>query len=250
MINKVTHDNIRGRQEATLVNHYLSLEVTVISVALAVAGLAAASLLTRAGNPGSHLALFWLLWVGGLLATAVGYAGPMIGAFALPPSIPTIGDLLPPLGLGIIEFLMFSVLINQVTAPAQLDTILETWLWLVAIFGIMALIAISRARYLFREALSKGIYAADVRNTVRDYVADLSNGVWGPIPLISSALTGAILWSVGFREIWLAFLLAILIIGLLLGALWFQGRTAKMWRERLDKSQKNRRRRIARRINI
>ena len=228
MSDKITRRDIRERQQANLTNHYLSLEVMVISVALAIAGLAAASLIAGPGNPSSDLALLWLLWIGGLLATAVAYAGPMIGAFALPPSIPTIVDLLPPLGLGVVEFLMFAVLIRQVAPVVRFSSVFGTWLWLVAIFGVIALIAIGRARFLFGEALDQNVYGPDIRDVIDDYRKDLSNNVWGPVPLISVAAVGAILWLAGFHQKWLAFLLSVLVIMLLLGALWFQGRTARI----------------------
>jgi glycine cleavage system pyridoxal-binding protein P len=84
MSSKVTRRDLVERQQANLVNHYLSLEVTAVSVALAIAGFAATSLITDPITQGADLAVLWLLWAAGTLGIAAIYAGPMIGAFALP----------------------------------------------------------------------------------------------------------------------------------------------------------------------
>src|ERR1022692_1468980 len=190
MRNAISRSRLEERQDEVMTNHYLSLEVTVVSIALGIAGVAAAGLITRPANFGANAALLWLLWACSLLATAVAYAGPMIGAFALPPSIPKITDLLPPLALGIIEFLMFAVLIPQVTSAAKFDTVIDTWLWLMALFGLFAFLTILRARHHFREALARGVYASDIRDTVEDYIILLSNNAWGPVPLIGVTIIG------------------------------------------------------------
>jgi len=147
----IDRDRIVGRIDASLTSHYLSLEITVVSVALAMAGLALADLVAEPDGLGSRLVLLWLVWVGGLLAIAVAYAGPMIGAFALPPSVPTVWDLVPPLAIGVVEFLMFAVLIRQVGPGTQFDLVIATWLWVMAAFGIIAFVTILRAQYLLLE---------------------------------------------------------------------------------------------------
>jgi hypothetical protein len=234
MAGEINRDKILMRIDASLTNHYLSLEVTVVSVALAMAGVAMAGLITEPRSLGANLALIWLLWFGSLLGVAVAYAGPMIGAFALAPSIPTVMDLLPPIALGVAEFLMFAVLIRQVSPLAKLDLVINAWLWVMAAFGTIAFITIVRARYLLMKALLRNAYDGDIHAIIVDYVAYLGNNAWGPLPLIAVAASGAVLWSLHFQSQWFAFVLVILITILLIAGLIFHGRTARMWRSRLE----------------
>jgi hypothetical protein len=234
MTQKIDRDKILGRLDTNLTAHYLSLEVTVVGVALAMAGVALADLITEPYSLGVRLVLLWLLWVGGVLAIAVAYAGPMIGAFALPPSIPTVIDLLPSLAMGVVEFLMFAVLIRQVTPGSKLDTVVNTWLWVMAAFGVVAFLTIVRARYLLIKALSRQFYEPEIDTVVAEYVSYLGNNLWGPLPLVAVATTTATLWSAQARYEWLGFLAVGLIIVLLATGLMFHRRTARMWRRSLD----------------
>jgi len=230
MNSRVTRRDLVERQQANLVNHYLSLEVTVVSVALAIAGFAAASLITDPITRGAGLAVLWLLWAAGILGIAAIYAGPMIGAFALPPSIPMISDLLPPLGACITEFLMFAVLIRQATPAPRFGTVFGTWLWLMTALGAFALATVARARHHFVRGISGDLYEAGVSEAISDYVSYMKWSAGGPAVLIAVATSGAILWSDGFRELWIAFLWPAVIIVLLLASLWYHGIQATPWR--------------------
>lgn len=64
---------LRQRLRDYLMTHYLGLHITIVSVALAIAGLSAAGLVTQHGIGAVDLALLCLLWLGSLLATAVAY---------------------------------------------------------------------------------------------------------------------------------------------------------------------------------
>ena len=66
---ELTTESIRQRYDSYLTDHYLSVHVTIVSVALAVAGLGAAALLTSS-EPGGFQLLSWALWGAGLLAVA------------------------------------------------------------------------------------------------------------------------------------------------------------------------------------
>jgi hypothetical protein len=76
----------------------------------------------------------------------------MVGVFALPASVPTVTDLLLPLLMRVIEFLLFAILIHQATSIADFDTLLNTWLVLMAVFAAIAELSILRAGYHFVRA--------------------------------------------------------------------------------------------------
>lgn len=229
---RVTVQSVREGQAGYLASHYLVLQITVVSVALAIAGLSMASIIARPMAAGD--ALVWLLWLASLLATAVAYAGPMTGAFALPPSIPTIPDLLLPLAIGITEFLLFAVLIPQLTPSGRLQDVTSNWLWITSAFGVIAFLVTLRARYLLLDALRRGVYANDIKESIERAAKRLTNSLWGPAAHAFIAALGALLRMNGLTERWLAYLLVVLITVLLGGALLtFQG-TAKLWRASLE----------------
>ena len=62
---------LRRRSRDYLMGHYLGLHITVVSVALALSGGAAASLIARQSISAEDLGLLWLLWLGSVLATAM-----------------------------------------------------------------------------------------------------------------------------------------------------------------------------------
>ena len=233
MVSQLDRGKIRARQSEYLVEHYLGLHVIVVSVALAMAGVSAASLITRPVSLGASLALLGILWFASLLATAVAYAGTMVGAFALPPTIPAITDLLLPLGLGVVEFLLFSVLIRQVTMRAQLNTIIDAWLILMTIFAMIAAASILRARNLSMTGLSDGVYSEDISESIQDYAARLLADLRGAGLVVVIAALGAGLQLAGNTADWLAFLCSIAIVAVILTGLLAHGRTARMWRRRL-----------------
>lgn len=114
---------------------------------------------------GSHheYLLLWLLWFGSLAATAVAYGGPMVGAFALSAAIPKMTDLGLPLLLGVSEFLLFMVLINQVSAARlDLDHTANVWLIIMAIFTGVAGLSVLRARHLYSTGLRGDVYSDEV----------------------------------------------------------------------------------------
>src|SRR5258707_12142363 len=85
---KSIESSLESVTKAYLGGHYLSLHITVVSVVLAAAGVAAASLITRPMGADHQLLVLWLLWIGSLTATAGAYGGPMVGNLRCPPQCP------------------------------------------------------------------------------------------------------------------------------------------------------------------
>lgn len=77
----------------------------VVSVALAVAGMAAASLLGLPPTFNAFASLLWMMLVSSMLAVAVAFADTVTGASFLPARIPAPPDLILPLMLAVTEFL-------------------------------------------------------------------------------------------------------------------------------------------------
>jgi hypothetical protein len=151
----IDSDTLRQRQDTYLTDHYLTTYVTIASIALGVATVAAASLLaTPANHPEfqNYRIMLGVLWLTSLLALGVAYAGPMIGGLLLPARLPAIIDLLIPAVLGICEFALFTVLAYQVTGWSSPKSVLVAWWGSFIAFNCVAVCAITRGRHLVRSA--------------------------------------------------------------------------------------------------
>jgi membrane-associated HD superfamily phosphohydrolase len=225
---RIDRAELRERYKTYLSAHYLSLHITVVSVVLAAAGVAAASLITRHVGSHSELFLLWLLWIGSLAATCVAYGGPMVGAFALPAAIPAVSDLVLPLLIGITEFLLFTILVNQVT-PAGLSLLVNTWLIIVATFSFVALLSIRRARHHYVAGVFEKIYSEDVAAVVRRYIWNLARDSCAAGIVMAVAAVGAGL-RISDTIKWPNFVFPLTITALLLLGLRGHSETARMWR--------------------
>jgi hypothetical protein len=234
---KIDRIELRERYKAYLAGHYLSLHITVVSVVLAAAGVAAASLITRPMNADHQLLVLWLLWIGSLAATAVAYGGPMVGAFALPASIPSISDLLLPLFVGVIEFLLFTILIRQVTAVG-LNVLVNTWLITMAFFALFAELSVLRAWHHYAAGVRDGVYSNEVARMIKQYLRCLLRDSVGAGTVTALAAIGAGLRSSGAIE-WPAFIFPLAITVFLILGLQGHSDTAKMWRDFLPAYKSN-----------
>jgi hypothetical protein len=225
---KIDRVELRERYKAYLAGHYLSLHITVVSVVLAAAGVAAASLITRPMGADHQLLVLWLLWIGNLAATAVAYGGPMVGAFALPASMPSVSDLLLPLFVGVTEFLLFTILIRQVTAVG-LSVLVNTWLITMALFGLFAELSVLRAWHHYAAGLREDVYSDDVARIIKQYLRCLLRDSIGAGTVTALASIGAGLRSSGAIT-WPAFIFPLVITVLLILGLQGHSETAKMWR--------------------
>lgn len=223
--------HIAQRQDGYLVNHYMGLHVTIVSVALGIAGVAAASLLTARQVPPEHRLLFGSLWVASILATAAAYAGATTGSFALPPRIPAMWDLLIPLLIAVAEFLLFAVLVAQVTDTPDPRTVVVVWFFCFSVFALLSTVAVARARHLFKVTA----YAGDIASDVAWYVRRLNRDMVSASTAAAIGLGGGIV-QLRYAHLALtqAYGFSIVVIAVLVGALISQGRTAKVWRRALS----------------
>jgi hypothetical protein len=228
---KLDRIELRERYKAYLAGHYLSLHITVVSVVLASAGAAAASLIPRLIDDEHQLLVLGLLWLGSLAAMAVAYGGPMVGAFALPASIPSVSDLLLPLLVGIFEFLLFTILISQITA-LDLGSLVNTWLIVMAFFAVFAELSVLRAWYHYATGVRECVYSEDVASIIKQYLRCLHRDSIGAGTVIVLASMGSGLRMSGAIQ-WPAFIFPLIITILLILGLQGHSDTTKMWRQLL-----------------
>jgi hypothetical protein len=230
MGDKISRVELLERQDSAVGDHYLSLSVTVVGLGLAAAAAALASLIAQFSSLGPNRLILVLLWLAGLLSIAVAYAGPMVGAFALPRSVPVILDLLPPLGLGVSEFLIFAVFIPTFKPTTNITRTLLIWFAAMVLFGLCALVVIMRARFLFRA--SRSSYGDDVLPAVDSYTDYMTFSIGGPAGLTIISVVGIVAW-LAKPERWEPIACAVLVIVDLLFGLWFHDVQAKPWQSLL-----------------
>jgi hypothetical protein len=154
----------------------------------------------------------------------------MVGAFALARSIPAIKDLLPPLGLGISEFLIFAVFIHSFKPRTAISTVLPTWFAAMLLFGLCAFLVIIRARSLYRS--SRASYGDDVLPVLDSYIDCMTLSANGPAVLMIISAIGFSTW-LAFHEKVVAIVCAALIILDFAFGLWFHDVEAKPWQSLL-----------------
>jgi hypothetical protein len=181
--------SLAERLDSYFVNHYIGLHSTIVSVAMAVAGLAAASLLGTSKIYHGDYALLWLLWLTSVLCCAIVYMGVLSSVIVVPASIPSAFDLLIPLFLGINEFLLFGVLAHQATGLIRTSAVVHYWFISFAFFCLFSVAGIVRAdRLSARGLLSEG--SEDMRKLHRLLIRDASGaGLLGVIGVAGSIVT-------------------------------------------------------------
>lgn len=170
-------DRLRARTDTYLMNHQIGLHTTVVGIALAIGGLALASLLGTSRLYHDKHALLWLLWLASMLSCMVVYNGVVTAAVALPSRIPTVWDLLPPLVLGASEFLLFGVLAHQATGLTQTSSVVEAWFFSFAAFCLCSVAAIVRANHLFKHGVFRAKLVAAVEEIRRILRRDARSAV-------------------------------------------------------------------------
>lgn len=221
----VDQDLLRQRSESYIVDHYTGLHNTVISVVLAVAGLAAANLAGSHAQYGGSYPLLWMFWLASFLLCTTIFAGTMSGSVVAPPMMPAITDLVVPLLLGVGEFVLFGVLARQVTGLTTTSSVAEAWFISLAIVCACAAAAIARAMRFFGAAT----YSAEISGPVDDYRRRcLPADRTGALMMTAIGISGAVASAV--QVTWLEYLLAGCAIAGLLLALCGHARSAAILR--------------------
>lgn len=161
----VTADRLADRRARYFMDQQIALHGTIVSIALGVAGLAAASLFeVRAADRPYH-GLLWLFWITSLLAVGVVYSGMTVNVYVLPGTIPTASDMFLPFAVGLSEFMLFAVLTTPLTAQLDPRSLIALWFGCLCLFGCFASTIIVRVRRLFERteydppAVQKAVYA-------------------------------------------------------------------------------------------
>lgn len=192
MAREIDKTRLYHRQETYLIDHYLSLHNTVVGVALAVAGLGAASLIGSPKEYHGYQILLWVLWSASVLATATAYAGTMIGSIVLPAQVPAILDLFIPLLIGVSELLLFGILAHQATGISSPSAVVTAWFFSCFAFCLFCAVAILRAALIidpdsFTDDIALAV-SAYRKSTYRDVGSASSLGVVAFVGGISNAL--------------------------------------------------------------
>ncbi|GII25375.1 hypothetical protein [Planosporangium mesophilum] len=221
---QVGRSRLRQRQDSYLVNHYVGLHITAVSIALGIAGVTAANLLAYRDIPMQYHVLFGVLWLASLLAVIAAFAGAVVGSFALPGLIPSMWDLFLPLLIALAEFLLFVILTPPVVGLTQERAAVRSWFLVLGGFALLAAAAITRARSLFS---GPGYAGADIAW----YVSRLRADTRGAGITACLGLAGGVFgFVVPDAPVWVAYGFASAIVVCLLVAVVRHGRTAQRWR--------------------
>jgi hypothetical protein len=181
-------DDVQRRLDKYITNHYLDLHVAVLSVTLGVAGLVAAGLLTN-HELGAYRPVFGMLWIASLLGTLAVYSGTVTGAIALPSRVPSMLDLIPPVLMSVVESLLFAVLAPQLTGTHPARKVVAAWFLCLAIFCVLAVFAIFRARHHYQTRN----FTEDLKPSVASYRKILAVDIVGAsATAVAGATSGAI----------------------------------------------------------
>jgi hypothetical protein len=168
----ITADRLADRRAHYFMDQQIGLHGTIVSIALGVAGLAAASLFQVRTADRPYQGLLWLLWIASLLGVGVVYSGMTVSVYVLPSTIPSPADMFLPFAVGLSEFMLFAVLTTPLTAQLGPRSLIALWFACLCLFGCFASIIIQRMRRFFERTDYDPQAAA---NAVYD-VADLMRG--------------------------------------------------------------------------
>ena len=93
MRDRISAAQVNERRTRYLMDQQIGIHVTIVSIALAVAGLAAAGLLVISSADRPYRILFWLLWITSLLYVGVVYSGMTVSVYILPGNLPNAIDM-------------------------------------------------------------------------------------------------------------------------------------------------------------
>lgn len=215
------------KQENYLVNHYMGLHVTIVSVALGIAGIRAALLLSERGLSTSAHVLLGLLWLAGLLATVAAFAGAVAGALVLPGQAPALWDLFIPLLIALVEFLLFVVLAPALVPSTTPGNPTTYWMFGLGAFGMVTTAAVVRVRVILRSAS----YPSSAKAHIDWYIRKLRGDQYGPIFVaVLGGGGGAAALILPNHEILIGYLVVAVSIPAFCIGIHRHGRTAHRWR--------------------
>jgi hypothetical protein len=151
MDHRVGVRQVSDRYEHYFMDQQVGLHNTITSVALGVAGLAAAGLVVVSAADRPYHALFWLLWAVSLTGVATVYSGMVSAVHVAPSRIPSAPDMFLPFAIGLMEFMLFAVLTAPLSQQISPRAIVAIWFGVVGLFGCFAVLAIGRVRWLMRQ---------------------------------------------------------------------------------------------------
>lgn len=205
---RVTAEQLRDRSAGYFMDQQAGIFGMIVSVALGVAGLAAASLFEVRPSDRPYHILFWILWAVSLLSIGVVYSGATVNLFALPNIVPSAPDMFIPLGIGLLEFMLFAVLTSPLTSELAPRSVTAAWFGCYGLFACLATVVLRRVRRLFTSTIYEGEHqeAVDVvivqlGSDIRGSTASAAAGITysavlaldGKVPLAVSYLLAALM---------------------------------------------------------
>jgi hypothetical protein len=167
MNDPVTARELNERRDRYYMDQQVGAYSIVLSIALGVAGLAAASLFSVAPADRSYRVMFWVLWVLSLAAVAIAYSGVTVNVFALPNRIPDPLDIFSPFIMALLEFTLFAVLTRALTDQISPRSVVALWFGCFATFSCLACLVITRIRWLFVHATYEPALAEPIAEVIR-----------------------------------------------------------------------------------
>jgi hypothetical protein len=183
-------DELKQRRWQYYMDQQVGVYSIVLSIALGVAGLAAASLLYASSTNRSYHALFWLLWFISLLAVAIVYSGMNANVYALPNRTPDIMDIFFPFAMALMEFMLFALLTRPLAGQESPRSIVAAWFGCLGLFSCLACTVILRIRWLFQHASYDSTLQAPVDRVIQKLYEEFRGA--GMCALISISAAGAI----------------------------------------------------------
>jgi hypothetical protein len=149
----VTAEHLADRRAHYFMDQQIGLHGTIVSLALGVAGLAAASLFEVSPASRPYHPLLWLLWCTSLVGVGIVYSGMTVNVYALPSTIPSALDMFLPVGVGLMEFMLFAVLTSPLNSQLSPHSVVVVWFGCFCAFGCFASLVIIRIRWLFEHTV-------------------------------------------------------------------------------------------------
>jgi hypothetical protein len=142
----VTAERLADRRAHYFMDQQIGLHGTIVSLALGVAGLAAASLFEVSPADRPYHPLLWLLWSTSLVGVGTVYSGMTVSVYAFPSTIPSALDMFLPVGVGLMEFMLFAVLTSPLNSQLSSRSVVIVWFGCFCLFCCFASMVIIRVR--------------------------------------------------------------------------------------------------------